>query len=1150
MGIEHNKIVRSLKLFIALIVALVVFSSLGIAIPNPSDSDFDDNSTVLDEEDMEEIEDIIDRDALRDIIEDRKIGSILVKTELEKVVDDEKVVSRLEREDFSDIMSIRDMIDLIKDKKISAIVDEGRFDDFGELFEGEDFRRIGENIDLLQFTNKELGGFIKDDQVAKLLAHLRFRELDDIAGRKVIEDTEIISIIDDDRFAETVRRDDLSEIVEISRDEKLKDVIYEEEIGSISDIIDEGDLDRLLQNEDIAEALDDNDFGSELSDSELYNLLKNQKIGKLRPIMDKNDIIQFIDFRKVFNLAEGSSDFLNIAAIIDDEFIGDLVEITDQEDLGGIISDKDLGKILKKRGFSLGYQRDGRSSLEMRDLITDRGLSRLFEDKTIAEIEHLLQDEDADDLRRLIKSSEIEDLIDEEALLKFVSERDIFHVLEIIEDEDFDSILKDSVTDKRLAKIIRKEDLRRVVSDRDLGRLIKDESLGDFEDLLDDAALGRAIKDFGLARIIDDSELGSFLREKKIEDMINYVERDYDYRDSDRYDDRYDRDNYRDRYDRRRYREDRYRHDRYRDRYDDRGYRRDNYRYNRYIRCSEDFFTDRLPDSGRYYKGYQDRVYPKVDYRPPGGMGGHDRHLGRNRENDYGYSYGSYRYRDRGDRYSYMSGRYNCRLRDDITIREALGSDRRRFNDSRGETDSNITVSASNGVRITRLITQKIITPNNNFLISVEVSNRNDQNRNADLTVSLGDRAIGSRNIDLPSDGKKTLRFNTEYRGSSDEVKLKMEVESDINNDKFVTDLDVANINAFMQLTPDKIQSGENTLVKGGVEESIKTKGIETRANLYVDGIRRGSIFTDGNGRFDRHISVKMAGDHQIKIQNSDFSVSKTLTVEPVVDVKNLQLPEKIWTTKSFEICGTVVGKGVPRVQAALFIDSNMSENKTVETSGGETQVCFDKVFLEAGGKNIAIKAGLKRPEEGEDREIDVRHSLGISSGENVVERGNWSDLKVNISSNLSRERRVDVFLTDLEEGKAKELWKNITLANKSTKQVIFEIKTYKLGEYAVTVEASSEGYTRTKVIGIRSESSTSITGRTLKWAKKTTRSIRPSSDTVVDGVRGLWGHIYSIIRDNPSVFLVVLAIILLVALIKKARDVLVAPNTLEPYRY
>lgn len=1129
---------RLLTGVVSFLLALAVFSTVVGAVPNPSYSEYADNSTVLDEDDLEEIQDIIDEDALEDIIENRKLGSIVDKDELEKVVDKEKVASELKEARLSEILDLRDLIYLIKDQKIKWLVEGDEFDDFGELFEGEDFRKIGETIDLNRFTDEELGGFIKDDKVADLLAHLTFDDLQESLGHRPIEYSDLKRILDDERLADMIERDDVEDVLKILSDEKLKNVIHEDEIDNIGDIIDEGDLDELLENEDIAEALDDNDFGSELSDSELYSILKDQKIGKIRAIIDEDDAVQFIDFEEILNFAEGS-DFLQIYQIIRDEYIGDVVQVSDREDLGGIISDKDLGEILKERGFALGYDRDERINLDMRDVITDRGLSEMFEEKSLSEIEHILQNEDADDLRRLLTESKIDDSVDEEALLDFIENRDLFSVLSIIGEEDLDSVLKNDVTDKDLAKIIRKDDLEEVVSDRELGSLIKDESLGEFEDVLDDAALGRAIEDVGLANLIDDKELGGFLRDKNINDLVDdsYQDRrryrdDYDYGDGDRnyyYGDR-DR-NY-------------YYGDRDRYYYDDDRYRRD---YDTNRRCSGRSIY-RLQDSRRSFQSYRNRTFLREDYNPFI-HGGHRNHMGR--EDSY-YDYYNYRYDYMNSRYGSRSYRYGCRGeigREDLTIREALGRGESRGDsgaDANGDSDD----AELQDIMITKVINPKIVSSGNEFLIGVRVSNRDSRSKNVDVTVDIDGERQGSKNVNIPADGRRFMNFDSEYSGPSDNVEVNITAESGDQKDKFLMDMDIATINAFIQASPETMQAGENTLISGGVEESTHASGIETRANLYVDGVRRGNVDTDTNGKFSRHLKLEDAGVHEIKVQNSDFSVSQLVNVTPVIDVENLQMPEKIFAGKEFTVCGDVIGKGIDSVEAALFVDSNISIRRTVDTSNGKIRTCFDTVFKEAEDKNIAIKAGLDKPKNGVERDIEVRHSINISSKEEtVVETGNWSDLKANISNLLSRERDIKVFLVDLEEGKAKDFVKNITLDGNSMEPVVFEIKTEEVGEYSVRVEASSEGYTRSEVVRIRAETSSTITSRTVKWLEKKTGS-KISSQNAIEGTQNLGLYIYNWIRNHPTLVLALLAILLLAGLLKKTRDVLVEPDTLDPYRY
>ncbi len=1111
MGDRKNGGVRDLIGLFGILVALAAFSTIAVAIPNPANSDTVNNSVILGENNLEDVKDILDQDALEKVIESRKLGAIIDKDKLEKVVDKSKVASRMEKRRLADILNLEDMIDLIENQQIEVLVGKNGYDDFGEFFQGEDFRNIEDTVDILQFTDKELGRFIKDERVADLLAHLKFGELNDILGKKVIKYTDLGRILDDERLAELIERDDTDDVVQVLRDEKLKDVIHKGEIKSISDIIDEGDLDKLLDNEDIAKALDGNDFGEELSDSELYSLLKNQKVGKLQPIMDEEDVMQFIDFEKVLNLAEGSSDFSYISNIIRNEFIGDVINLRDREDLGDLISDEDIGRLLKKRGFSLGYNRNNFPSLKMRNIITDRGLSILFEGKTIADIEHLVQSEDADDLRRLIAESKL-DSIGEEELLEFISDRDIVHILAILGEEDLDSVLKDSVTNEELAKIMHKRKLDRVVSNRDLGILIKDESLGDFADLLDDASLGRALKRRGLANLIEDAELGRFLRKKNIEDIIDSVEVEGRHRD------RYDRDRYKDR------------EQHYRD-----GNRR--YGHREGGRCSNWFTYGGLPDSGRYYNNSGHRVYFEEDYSPPISPD-HPNHMSRY---ERGYSYDR-NYRENSISYT-GPRRTGCRRRDDITVREALGHSEREGSGDSYDSSS----ETSKKVEITQVATPKVINPDREFKISVRVSNNRDRSKRTKITAGIGKNSIGSKSVEVSSEGHKTVTFTAKYNGSDDDANLKIEAVSGRETDEFVVELNIATINAFLELSPEEIQAEENTLLKGQVEESIEASGVKTSANVYVNGEKRGIVSTDSNGKFRRHLKIDKAGKYTVKVQNSDFVASEALEVNPVIDVEDINAPSEIKAGESFKICGDILGRGVEEVEVGLFIEGNNSENRTVHTGGGSKQVCFERTFKGTGKHHIAVRAGLNSLERGLTKDIKVEDSLIIESRALVMEKGNWSDLKINVSNTISREREIRVYLADLEEGEAKEYVKNVTIPATSKSQVVFEIKPDRLGEYSVIVEASSERYTNSKAIRIRAESSYSITSQTLKWVDRKTGAIRSSKD-LKDRTIGLWDYIYNLVRRNKYVGLGLLAIILVVAVVTKTRDILKRPNPLEPY--
>lgn len=1091
------------RLIVALLGALLVLSSATPLALGASDSA--ENSLTLDED----LRGVIDSDELEKLIEERDLGEIIDEDKLKEVVDSEKVAELIRQRKLSDLKDSRDVIELIEDEKLERLMDEEELKEFGELLTGEDFESLSSIIEPGEFSNEELGSFVKDDKVADLVAHLKFRDLERMLDRRPLEDSDLFQILDDELVAEVIDHNNVEDVLQILEGEKFRDVVRQDRIRHLGEILDTGDLDRLTDNEEIAEALDSSEVGAEVDGEELYNVIKDMKVGKIRDILDKEDVERFIDFEKVLNLAD-DSDSVHVYGIVKDEPIGGVIKSSDREDIEELLSDSDIGELLKRENFNIGSSigNPDRDLEKLRDIMTDKGIGEIFADRKISEIGRFLQNEDADDFRRIIGGRKIQDVVDEDTVTRFVEERDIFEMLEMVDEEELDEVLKDNVSNEELAEIVELSELEDVIDDEELGRIIEDESLGDLRDLLDDESIGEAIDKEVLAELIDKRELGSFLREKMIEDLIDSRggSFDRDHRDSfedsldhsDRFNDGNDHDD----------------SDSFGEGFDD------NTKTHCYYGQGEAF---------RDYRGYSDQQYLE-------GEGGFP--------DDHG---GDYNYPDNFDGSRDLTG--EC-----VTVEDEQRRIHRNRGGSTGRSDRSSTRGSENSmsaelkkVKITRVTTPERVEKDGSFPVKIEVASRGSDRSVTVYTAINGDSKV-SKSVYIESGESRTVNLNLDSDGSeSSDITLDIRAQSGGLEDRVSTDIGAVSLDAFMEIVPKRTDSGENVLVKGQVADTDTGEGFETTANIYIDGEKSGEVTTSPSGRFKTHISVDEAGDHRISVKNSYFTTSRSLKVRPVVEIEEIDVPSRVKAGQSFEVCGTILAKGIEDVETLLYMNSNQTQSRDIIVDGSMKDICFPVTIYRTGETNISMKAGNNGVISEEGRRIKVDHSLNLSSGRNLVETGNWSIIEVNISNLLERDREFKVFLEDLEEGKANDTVKDVSISAGGKKKVGFDVKTTEPGRYTITVRAKEGKYSRSEIVNIVSRHSESITARTLDWVKKRARSVTDSelaSDTQSMGER-----IYRTIANNKMLAAVVLGIIAVGLVVKKSRDILAHPDTLDTYR-
>ncbi|MFP4229588.1 MAG: PKD domain-containing protein [Candidatus Nanohaloarchaea archaeon] len=281
--------------------------------------------------------------------------------------------------------------------------------------------------------------------------------------------------------------------------------------------------------------------------------------------------------------------------------------------------------------------------------------------------------------------------------------------------------------------------------------------------------------------------------------------------------------------------------------------------------------------------------------------------------------------------------------------------------------------------------------------------------------------------------GHQRLSFSTVYDSEERTVQVR-------SCDEEVGDLSAT-------VSPTQLRIGSSVRVNGIVESGRE------EVDIYVGGKRSRSISPEPDGRFSAYVVPKKVGQHQVRIESSENSVTRQIEVLPTVEVHSVSVPNNVFEGEDFEVCADVESQTAPLV----LLKKN---GEVVESKYGRDEVCFERnerpgdVDYKVQALNRGASSTASRTLEVMEQDSEARSFPGqvasVESGSGMV--------KVELYNNRKELRTYSIELEGLPGGWTSQSRKEVKLNSGERKTEYIYLTPKQDGSFEATVNVETEG--------------------------------------------------------------------------------------------